>query len=289
MSRNDEQETSARTAQATPCAGTPVPGGSKPDGDESFPYCLTIGEVFDGPFDVLLALIKRQHLDVTNLPLGLITAQFQTYAKNIDVTEVERAAEFIYVAAQLIQIKARMLLPVDRPIDGDSPTDPRKELVDRLINYEQLKLAAMALHEMQLVTATTVTNPGIRDFLDEVDLFAPVAGHSLGEAELISAYKSALERAISQPENEIDPELITVERMLEFFRESLSEMNGPITFDEAILGSRDPAKVAVGVLALLEMVRVGAVVLRQDQMFGQVFIKKTASFDQAMDGHVATE
>src|ERR1700676_1385329 len=118
MPERPDTETSGLppTAQV-PAAGRPDSGGEGED-REPFPYFLRIGDVYDGPLDLLLTLIKKQNLDICDLPIAKVTAQFQAYARTIPPEEVETAAEFVYMASQLILIKSRMLLPTERAADS---------------------------------------------------------------------------------------------------------------------------------------------------------------------------
>src|ERR1035441_8496295 len=116
----DKPEKDASADQSPPThsvACSPVPLG-KGEGEEPFPYSLQIGDVYDGPFDLLLDMVKAQGLDINDLPIANITAQFLAYSRTIPPEETEKAIEFVRIAAWLIFIKSRMLLPIERPIDG---------------------------------------------------------------------------------------------------------------------------------------------------------------------------
>ena len=122
MPNTPPKETLAAPAPAPSSAWIPVPGG-KGDQEEPFPYFLKIGEVFDGPFDVLLPLIRKQNLDIYDLPIAQITKQFQGYVKHLRREEVDTAGEFVHMASQLIFIKSCLLLPC--PSFGISPVEKR--------------------------------------------------------------------------------------------------------------------------------------------------------------------
>jgi hypothetical protein len=140
MPEETQNETPARQAGDLTSAGAAVPG-DKSDEEQPFLYFLKIGDVYDGPLDLLLALIKKQNLDIWDLPMGRITVQFLAYVKKIPPEEADSAAEFCYMASQLIVIKSRMLLPIERAAaENGAAEDPRKGLIERLLEYEQVTM-----------------------------------------------------------------------------------------------------------------------------------------------------
>ncbi len=282
MPENPEKETTAaQTPAPNPAAGTPVPNG-KGDDEEPFPYCLRIGDVYDGPLDVLLTLIKKQNLDIYDLPIAKITAQFRSYSRTIPPEEADKAIEFVHMAAQLIFIKSRMLLPVERPIDGSMPEDPRKSLVERLLEYEQVKQAVEMLRDRQWTEAARWTNPGGGEFREEAASREPLPSQPAASNDLASAFRQIMERAASHPTLTVTNEAVTVAQMFDFLRQRLEIEDTPISFEEALGGSSSPRIITSAFLAVLEMVRVGAVVLKQDAQFGRILVKKTPDFEQAM-------
>ena len=163
----DEQNHNAEPASPAPGQKpehpTPAP---KKEAESAYPFSVTVGQVYDGPLDLLLDLIRKQDIDIYDIPIAKITAQFLAYVERLKETDVDTAGEFIYTAALLIHIKSKMLLPRS-PVEteGDAE-DPRRELVERLLEHERFKNAAQMLNEKQQVEAATWTNPGIRDFRD---------------------------------------------------------------------------------------------------------------------------
>src|ERR1700726_3733744 len=131
MPKELKKETPASEAPTLRGAGARFP---ESEGYESLPYFLQIADVYDGPLDVLLTLIKKQNLDIWDLPIGKITAQFLAYVKTIPPEEADTATEFCYMASQLIVIKSRMLLPIERAAaENGAADDPRKSLIERLL------------------------------------------------------------------------------------------------------------------------------------------------------------
>src|ERR1700756_873602 len=164
-----EERVPAQPSASEPSQGEQRPAAKptrkKDDVESLSPFSVVVGEVYDGPLDLLLDLIRKQDIDIYDIPIAKITAQFLGYVEHLKETDVDAAGEFIYMAALLIHIKSKMLLPRS-PIEekeGENE-DPRHELVERLLEHERFKNAAQMLHAKQQIEEATWTNPGIRDF-----------------------------------------------------------------------------------------------------------------------------
>jgi segregation and condensation protein A len=281
MPEEPHNDTPARQAPELTSDANAVPGA---DGNEeqSFPYFLKIGDVYDGPLDLLLDLIKKQSLDIGDLPIGKITAQFLAYVKTIPPEEAESAAEFCYMASQLIVIKSRMLLPIERATaENEAAEDPRKSLIERLLEYEQVKQAAQMLAARQRAESATWTRSDadtFRDAASEASSAQPADG-----ADLTSVFQKILERAANRPTLTVTNDAVMVRQMIDYLRDRLEIEDTPISLEEAIGGSRSPRIVTAAILALLEMVRLGAVLLRQDAQWASIRIKKSPEFQKVMD------
>ncbi len=129
------------------------------------PFSVTVGQVYDGPLDLLLDLIRKQNIDIYDIPIARITSQFLEYTHHLKQTDVDAAGEFIYMASLLIHIKSKTLLPRD-PADvaGGDSEDPRRELVERLLEHERFKAAAQMLLQKQQIEEATWTTPGMKNF-----------------------------------------------------------------------------------------------------------------------------
>ena len=136
-----------------------------PDLAEIFPFSVSVGTVYDGPLDLLLDLIRKQDIDIYDIPIAQITAQYLAYVEHIRNFDIDLAAEFIYTASLLIQIKSRMLLPKD-PSAPPEEQDPRLELVNRLLDHERYKQAAQMLLQKQQLEEAVLSNPALKDFRD---------------------------------------------------------------------------------------------------------------------------
>jgi segregation and condensation protein A len=281
MSEEPMRETRASEETALPSAGTAFPINENND-NERFPYFVQIGDVYDGPLDLLLALIKKQNLDIWDLPIGKITAQFLAYAKTIPAEEVDSAAEFCSMASQLIVIKSRMLLSVEHAAaENGVVDDPRKSLIERLLEYEQVKQAAQMLAARQRAESATWTRSDadtFRDAASEASSAQPADG-----ADLTSVFGKILERAAIRPTLTVTNDAVMVRQMIDYLRDRLEIEDTPISLEEAIGGSRSPRIVTAAIVGLLEMVRLGAVLLRQDAQWATIRIKKSPEFQQVMD------
>jgi len=250
---------------------------AKPPASE-FPFAVTVGQVYDGPLDLLLDLIRKQDIDIYNIPIAKITAQYLVYVENLKHLDVDVAAEFIYMASLLIHIKSKMLLPRD----PDAPTeeeDPREELVRRLLEHEKFKSAAQMLLQKQQLEDAVVSNPSLKEFKEaegtEPELEADVV-------DLVRTFQEILQRARSRPVLQVDEETVTVAQMIEFFRRRLLMEDQPIRLKRLLHHINSRNALISSFLALLELVRLQAILLRQDRMFGEVVIKKHAMFDAVM-------
>lgn len=288
MPEEPKKETTASEAPAAlTSAGTTFPESEGKD-NEPFPYFLQIGDVYDGPLDLLLDLIKKQNLDIWDLPIGKITSQFLAYVKTIPPEEADSAAEFCYMASQLIVIKSRMLLPIERAAaESGAAEDPRKSLIERLLEYEQVKQAAQMLADRQKAESARWTRSDadtFRDTASEASLVRPADG-----ADLSSVFRQILERATNRPTLTVTNDAVMVRQMIDYLRDRLEIEDAPISLDAALGGSRSPRIVTAAIVALLEMVRLGAVLVRQDAQWASIRIKKSPEFLEVMDAKVWLE
>ncbi|HET7748924.1 MAG TPA: segregation/condensation protein A, partial [Terriglobales bacterium] len=122
-----------------------------PQKESDFPFAVTVAEVYDGPLDLLLDLIRKQDIDIYDIPIAKITAQYLAYVERMRQLDVNVAADFIYMASVLIHIKSKMLLPRDPDAPADAQEDPRAELVNRLLEHEKYKSAAQMLYQKQQI------------------------------------------------------------------------------------------------------------------------------------------
>src|SRR3954471_13876648 len=136
MAEEQQNPTTPESAN-TPVQATGEKAGGKTRKDNEYPFAITVGAVYDGPLDLLLDLIRKQDIDIYDIPIAQITAQYLTYVERIKHLDVDVASDFIYMASVLIQIKSRMLLPRDPTLSAVMQDDPRAELVERLLEHEK--------------------------------------------------------------------------------------------------------------------------------------------------------
>ncbi len=257
--------------------------------EDSYPFSVNIGQVYDGPLDLLLDLIRKQDIDIYDIPIARITAQFLSYVEQLKQTDIDAAGEFIYTASLLIHIKSRMLLP-RAPVDSADAEaeDPRRELVERLLEHERFKNAAQMLRTKQQIEEATWTNPGLRNFRAEVadagidpDTDPSMAQEIAADVpDLVRVFRDILERAKQRPVLDVDEDAVTVGQMIEFIRRRLTIEDKPVALRQLLRNTRSERAVIAMFLALLELVRLQAILLRQDRNFDDIFIKKHAEFEQ---------
>ena len=250
------------------------------EGSEQSPFSIVVGQVYDGPLDLLLDLIRKQDIDIYDIPIAKITAQFLAYVNQLKSGDVDVAGEFIYTASLLIHIKSKMLLPRATTGPDDAAEDPRRELVERLLEHERFKSAAQMLQQKQMLEAATWTNPGVREFKDDAAAEPEIAADTV---DLVRIFRDILERARKRPVFSVDEESVTVGQMIQFLGRRLTMEDKPIALRRLLSHTRSERALIAMFLALLELVRMQAILLRQDKLFSEIFIKKHTGFDAVMN------
>jgi segregation and condensation protein A len=248
---------------------------------EDSPFSVSVSQVYDGPLDLLLDLIRQQDIDIYDIPIAKITSQFLAYVDQLKATDVDVAGEFIYTASLLIHIKSKMLLPRSPAGPGDAPEeDPRRELVERLLEHERFKNAAQMLQQKQMLEAATWTNPGQREFQNEDESDSEIAADTV---DLVRIFRDILERARNRPVIDVGEDTVTVGQMIQFLARRLTMEDKPVALRRLLGHTRSERALVAMFLALLELVRLQAVLLRQDRAFSDIFIKKHTGFDAVMN------
>ena len=270
--KNDGAEPlpAARTETAPEGA---MPAGAEGNGEEErdeSAYKVTLPS-FHGPLDLLLHLIKQHKVDIYDIPILLITEQYTSYLDAMEELDLEVAADYIYMAALLIHIKSKMLLPRDESSDVPME-DPRKELVDRLLEYQRFKAVAETFAELDVVRMgmwprPVTPRPGMDASeidMSEVSLF-----------DLIDAFRTALNRY-----KEAHPQSIELERMVHKVSDKMRELYETAREKSTIrlqwfLEGRDRNELIAIFLGMLELVRLGGIALQQSENFGEIVVSKT--------------
>ena len=250
------------------------------EGSEESPFSVIVGQVYDGPLDLLLDLIRKQDIDIYDIPIAIITSQFLAYVNQLRASDVDVAGDFIYTASLLIHIKSKMLLPHTETGSEQVAEDPRRELVERLLEHERFKNAAQMLQEKQMLEAATWSNPGAREFREDVSAEPEIAADTV---DLVRIFRDILERARNRPVIDVEEDSITVGQMIQFLARRLTLEDKPIALRRLLSHTRSERALIAMFLALLEMVRLQAILLRQDRHFSEIFIKKHAGFEAVMN------
>jgi segregation and condensation protein A len=194
--------------------------------------------------------------------------------------DIDLGAEFVYMAATLIHIKSKMLLPLDPALaeDGDGTDDPRQELVDRLLEHERFKNAAEMLQQKRMIEENVWSNPQIKAFVSEDDDL----GLAITLFDLVKAFGEMLERVKNRPVYEVESADVTVADMIRYLRDRFLEV-GPDqpVFIMRVFELQGTRRGMIALfLAVLELVRMQAVVVTQRDLFGEIALKRHGSFDQ---------
>jgi len=234
--------------------------------------------VYDGPLDLLLDLIRNQQIDITDIPIARITEQYLEYLRMMEEMDINLAGEFLLMAATLILIKSRMLLPPDPLLAEGEVADPRAELVQRLLEHEKFKNAAQMLHQKQIVESSTWTAPGIRAFEPRPE--EPEFQVTL--LDLVSTFRKILERAKLQTLYEVERDELNIAQVIEKIRWLFERSNGTVGVDEIFLAFHNKRNLIAAFLAILEMAYFKAIVLFQRKTFGEIIARRQENFHQVL-------
>jgi segregation and condensation protein A len=237
---------------------------------EAYPVRL---EHFEGPLDLLIHLIKKNEVNIYDIPILLITKQYLEYLELMEELNLDIAGEFLVMAATLIHIKSRMLLPRPDPTQEDPEEDPRELLVQRLLEHQRYKQAAELLHEKETLREAQWVRPDERvagiageeyEPELEVDLFS-----------LLSAFRDVIERAKSRPTVRLPPEQVSIEARIQQILAKLSTLDA-CGFEDLFPDTAVMADLIVTFLALLEMIRLKIIRIFQAGSCGPIRVYKKA-------------
>ena len=223
-------------------------------------------EAFEGPLDLLLYLIRRQNFNILDIPMAAVTRQYLTYVDEIRATNLELAAEYLLMAAMLIEIKSRMLLPPKKSAEGQEAEDPRAELVRRLLEYEQIKLAAHKLNEIPQFG---------RDFLRaqvHVEQSLQPRFPDVTVVELQDAWRDIVKRAKLIQHHVISREELSVREHMSIVLRKLQGRKF-LEFEELFDASRGMAVLVVTFIALLELAKECLLEITQAESFAPIYVR----------------
>ena len=237
--------------------------------------------MYEGPLDLLLDLIKKQEMSIHDIQISKITAQYLDYLHQLEELDVDVSAEFIYMAATLIYIKSKMLLPPD-PLASpeEQAADPRGELVQRLVEHEKFKNAAQLLYQRQQIEENVWSKPDKSLYNDEGTEGELV----VSLVDLVKVFQGVLERRKEVARIELRHEQFTVAQMIAALRaQILSSDTNSVNLVQFFEACPSRHAMIVAFLAVLEMVKLQAVLLVQEKMFGEIIVKRGKAFDAVFD------
>jgi segregation and condensation protein A len=269
--RQPESQPSAEAAE-TPVAAAPVKRATRA-GEPPPPVKL---QAYEGPLDLLLDLIRKQQINIYDIPIATITKQYLDYLHLLEEMNIDVGGEFVLMAATLIYIKSRTLLPPDPNATPEDGEDPRDELVHRLLEHEQFKNAAQMLQSKRMVEDATWSQPGIGEFVEAED----EPGLTVTVFDLVSVFREIIERAKKRVPMQIRREEVSVAQMFEHVKQVLLVNPHPVRLDDLFAGFLSRQALVALLLALLEMVRLHAVILRQKELFFPITVHKNKRFQE---------
>ena len=227
-------------------------------------------ETFEGPLDLLLYLIRKQNFNVLDIPMAEVTLQYLSYVDQIRAHNLELAGEYLLMAAMLIEIKSRMLLPVKKADTGEEPDDPRAELVRRLLEYEQMKLAAQKLNALPVLGRDFQRSHALMDI--QFERMLP----DVSPEDLRQAWADILKRAQLNAHHKITREQLSVREHMTKILRRLSDvrfLEFTQLFDEAIRQGQGVPVVVVHFLAMLELARESLLEITQAEPYAPIYVR----------------
>jgi segregation and condensation protein A len=231
--------------------------------------------LYEGPLDLLLDMIRKQKLDIYDIPIARVTSQYLDYLHLMQEMNVDLASEFLLMAAQLIYIKSRTLLPPDPDGMEAEVEDPRAELVRRLLEYEKFKNAAQMLYQKEMVEKVSWNNPGEVPFA-EGEIESQV---TVGLYDLLLAFRDVIKRAEVRPMMQLDREEFSIEQMMGYLFDRIVSAKHVVTLTEILPAINSKRGLIVAFLALLELTRLKAIFLRQDKALGEISARANPDYE----------
>lgn len=248
---------------------------------ESSDYQVRL-EVFEGPLDLLLHLIKKDEIDIYDIPIAHITEQYLDYLRLMQELDIAIAGDFLVVAATLIYIKSKLLLPPDptAAADGDLSEDPRAELVERLLEYQKFKSAANMLYSRGEIEGACYTRGSLESDSNNPEVAATVF-------DILRVFREVLERQQSAVEMEIQRDEMTMSEKLGQIR-SLIALRDEINVREVFELATSKRDLILTFLALLELVKEAEITLHQRTLFGEILARKRVVLPEPLLPDLAT-
>lgn len=240
-------------------------------------------EVFEGPLDLLLHLIEKNKVDIFDIPIVLITEQYLEYINTLDSKDMDTMSEFLVMAATLVRIKSKMLLPPEETEDEEE-LDPRQELVERLLEYKMYKYASMELKDRQVDAGKSLFKdptipPEIADFKEEVNVEELLSDVTLSKLQGI--FRSVMKKQVDKIDpirskfGEIEKEEFSLEEHMVFL-EDYARLHGEFSFRKLLENGNGKNYIIITFLGILEMMKMGKLKIKQENIFDDILISYEA-------------
>ncbi|HOY68259.1 MAG TPA: segregation/condensation protein A [Candidatus Ozemobacteraceae bacterium] len=250
---------------------------------------------FEGPFDLLYHLIEEQKVNIYDIPIATITAQYLDYLHMMEILDMEVASGFLVMAATLLEIKSRMLLPRDKPQEGAIETgdedldefaygeDPRQQLVDKMVEYRRFKLMALDLREMERHNSRIYTRAA--DYEPQPEQVLQISASAF---DLRALYEGLVRRRLNPPIHRVVVDRIGLEARIDEIRCVLNSLRGhdEVPFRDLVRGRRDRYDVVLSFMAVLEMFKLGECELVQEDNFSPITIRPANAGDSVEEAAV---
>ncbi|MFH1856716.1 MAG: segregation/condensation protein A [Candidatus Omnitrophota bacterium] len=231
-------------------------------------------EIFEGPLDLLLYLIKKEEIDIYDIPIAEITRQYLAYLEFMKMLDLNIAGEFIVMAATLMHIKSKMLLPEEKIEQGEEEIDPRAELMEKLIEYKKFKEAAKKLEEFEIRRKNIfIRSADIEQFKCEDD---ETVYFEASLFDLLTAFSKVLKEIPKDIIQEVIKDEFTVEQKIEYLVNLLEERE-VVKIDELFSNSKNKLEIVAIFLAVLELMRLKEIVVVQKSLFDSIEIRRNKS------------
>lgn len=241
-------------------------------------------EVFEGPLDLLLHLIEKNKIDIYDIPIALITEQYMDYLKAMEKQDLDNMSEFLVMAATLLKIKSRMLLPQEET-DEEEPEDPRQELVERLLEYKMYKFMSLELRDRQMdadkmMFKKSTLPPEVADFKEEINLEELIGDLTL--AKLNDIFQSVMKKQVDKIDpvrskfGKIEKEEVNLSQKMRYVQE-YGLANKKFSFRKLLEEQHDKMDLIVTFLCILELMKMGRVSIVQEEIFDDIFIEYLAT------------
>lgn len=236
-------------------------------------------EVFEGPLDLLLHLIEKNKLDIYDIPIALITEQYMEYLKLMEKQDLDNMSEFLVMAATLLKIKSRMLLPREET-EEEEPEDPRQELVERLLEYKMYKYMSLELKDLQMdagkmLFKKSTLPPEVSDFKEDINLDELIGDLTL--AKLNDIFRSVMKKQVDKIDpvrskfGKIEKEEVNLSKKMRYVQE-YGLANKKFSFRKLLEEQNDKMELIVTFLCILELMKMGRVSIVQEEIFDDILI-----------------